>query len=365
MGDQEQMGQDREPYDVPHRCLEEDLAGIEELQRNIARKEKKLILSEKALVRIHGLSENITSNIMRLRQAVSEVGPDPKPESPGTILDRIRENITVIYAGTMATRRLYCNSASKSNPGTGLNYNIEHFVEEVGTSPQRIEPKTDLKEELNRLRIRNAMREAVVRDITSPVAYLFTEGRNMSPAIFKSPEELYRVGSLAYALHSTINKDLDLLEGIERYTTDSSTLYDLIQPVANLAKFHYTLCMPRTIDNPINLSVDPIPETHVRDNDHDIRFALLTILLDKHYVLRNVARPEVTIGFAMKNGSFSIYVTDNGPHIEHAHPDRIFYSVDQEQRLVDLRVVYSSLRPPICLGVENAEEGVKMKLDVR
>lgn len=265
----------------------------------------------------------------------------------------VKELTEELYTKTFGIRRRY---ATKSR---NLPHAIDNFpeLEEMrAVQPEKTcqiekqaynENQTDPRKEFSRLRIIGETYRAIIdklsihaSDIAQYATSIYDPGREEVQPYLPDDEgylEMLRKNDMLIATAShwkqfkaTLNQmNLLIEESDDIILTDIKpgnseiNLYSTIEKVARTARLCYQSTLLRRSHSEIKLFVEqPDDDITLITNKAEIRQALLMMLLDKMYILRDANDGTVNIGYRKEDAeSVTIYVRDNGPQIEEEDPN--------------------------------------------
>ncbi|MBU2561046.1 MAG: hypothetical protein KKD17_02030 [Nanoarchaeota archaeon] len=339
------------------------------------------IAEQRIRATLSGMAMNKIEQLVKtLKESVSEAFNNREAyETPCMTMYRIPEQTfhkmysssQKIYQIILATRNM--NVPTKNGtiitPGTGLECDLEKLVEgavPIHEAEYPIAPETDPKKELNRLRIINVVYGLIFRTFINPalaaymnVAMIEKAGIREGMAVTDT-EKFSIINESAEDLKTKVKESRRLLlDGTDG--TEKTRLASAVESAVQITRLHYLL-------SDIRLYVDDIPQDIcIRGSEHEVRQALLNILLDKPYILRHNEKKEVRVGFGTYGDNVVIYVRDNGPNIPHQPEDLIFKMAarhaNSERRVADTSCAERYIQS---IGGElhaaNLAEGVEMSI---
>ena len=267
----------------------------------------------------------------------------------------VKELTENLYTRTFGIRRRYATNARN------LPHSINNFpeLEEMQVAqPQKAyqirertyrERQTDPRKEFSRLRIIGETYRALIdklaihaSDIAQYAASIYDPGREEVQPYLPDDEEyieMLRNNDMLIATAShwkqfratltqmklLIEESDDVLLKEVKPEKSEVNLYSTIENVARTASLCYQSTLIRRSRNEIKLVIDnPDEDITLLTNKTELRQALLMMLLDKMYILRDANDGVVNIGYRKEGKeSVTIYVRDNGPQIEEDDPNII------------------------------------------
>ncbi|MBI5880732.1 hypothetical protein HZB90_01230 [archaeon] len=310
------------------------------IEAEISRQMRITTLSGRAIRKLETLVENLSAITQEANthKTVRYEGIQELSELPYDIAMDMVEATTLIYNVMYGLRKLHTPAQLPENPNTPITpRNIEELVKDtVGISEDQyaLQPEEDARKELNRLRIINAIYDAIFREFANyattiqmaagPLRHRELEEREGKQIVTLDPLSMKSIMEETPQFVDAVREKKQLL--IRREQESAVTLYDLVQSVSRMATVYYA-------PFGINLHVDDIPrDVKIKGDVYDITQALLNLLMDKSYVLREVERPEVNLRCVSLKGKIALYIKDNGPNIPHERLEVIFETAEMQPR---------------------------------
>jgi signal transduction histidine kinase len=209
---------------------------------------------------------------------------------------------------------------------SGNRVNLEMMLKdspEIPDSDYLLQPEEDLRMELNRLRIIGSIYDMIFKKISGIAIDFRMKCRDIEKedeydaiSAHRISEFLSSISAIEY--EALTGKNM-LLEGLARRYQNQAKLNDIIGSIAVVMDAFYK-------QDKIELEIIMSDrDMVVEGNPHDIKQALMNILMAKSYALRHTEKARVTIGSGV-NGSYAvIYIVDNGPQIPHEDANMIFH----------------------------------------
>jgi hypothetical protein len=310
------------------------------IEAEISRQMRITTLSGRAIKKLETLVGELSAitRHAKTHETIRYQGTQELSELPYDIAMSMVEATRSIYNIMVGLKKLHMPAELPENPNTPVTpINIEELVQ--GTMGIRedqyaLQPEEDARKELNRLRIINAVYDAIFRTF---VNYTTTIYMAVGPLRHREPEEkegLKIVTLDPLAMNAIMGETHQFVDAImekkqlliRREQEGAVTLYDLVQSVSQMTRLYYT-------QFGIKLHVDEIPrDVKIKGDVYDITQALLNLFMDKSYVLREVEKPEVNLRCVSLNGKVALYITDNGPNIPYERPEVIFETAEMQMR---------------------------------